>query len=341
MKFKWLLLVALFVLPHISFAQQTGADSAARLIDTVLSYAKKNSIYRSKVNWQTLEDSVRGRAKDAAGVKEAMPALQLMYKMLGDFHGAAHYNGNTYKWDVVKNKVDREKYKALIAKFRPWPPKIEIHVLQDGYGYLLIPPNNPTHNGETEEIAGQIQDSLARLNPAKLKGLVIDLRLNTGGTLWPMLLGVGNLLSKGTLGTFVYPDATMNQTWEIKDTAIYCGNERPCTIRGFAKVNPKIKIALLTSPYTASSGEATVISFKGQNNARVIGDITGGYTTSNDSFQFYGVDIFMATSVEADRNGIVYYENVQPDLEVIAGDNFTDLSKDEKIIAALKWMKGK
>jgi len=55
----------------------------------------------------------------------------------------------------------------------------------------------------------------------------------------------------------------------------------------------------------------------------------------------YGVKFIIAQVAGADRNGKVYYENVPPDKEVIAGDNFGDFSKDQKIITALKWMKGK
>jgi len=156
-----------------------------------------------------------------------------------------------------------------------------------------------------------------------------------------MGLGLGNLFSGNTLGVFVFPKASMNESWSIKDTVFYTNTNKEGSIRSVGKVNPKIKIAVLTSPYTASSGEALAISFKGQKNARVIGDTSAGYTTANDGFTFYGVQFLMANAVEADRTGHVYYDNVSPYLEVIAGDNFNDFTKDAKITAALKWMKSK
>lgn len=341
MKLK--LLACLLFFPFLSFAQQplTGADSARKLIDTALSYAKKNSIYRGNIDWNTLTDSVRVRSKDAKSVTEAMPAVSLLYQMLGDFHGMALYNGKTYKWNTTHIKVDRELYKELLAKYKKNKQTIETRMLEKGYGYILIPGNNPTKQGETQMIAAQIQDSLAKLNPARLKGVIIDLRLNTGGNMWPMILGVGNLVSKGKLGSFIYPDASKNESWLVKDTSIYSDTIKVCSVKALGKVNPKIKIAVLTSPYTASSGEATAITFKGQKNACIIGDTTAGYTTANESFSMYGVEFIMAQAAEADRNGKIYYKNVPPDKEVIAGDNFDDFSKDQKIITALKWMKGK
>ncbi|MBD1391751.1 S41 family peptidase [Mucilaginibacter glaciei] len=341
MKIKLLLLT--FFIPLFSFSQQslTSADSARKVIDTALAYAKKSSIYRDKVDWKNLTDSVKIKSKDAANINAAMPAVALMYKMLGDFHGMALYQGKTYKWATTKVKADKEKYKELFAKFKRGNTQIETRVLENGYGYLLIPGNNPTRQGEIQLIAAQIQDSLTKLNPAKLKGVIIDLRLNTGGNMWPMILGVGNLVSAGKLGTFVYPVASMNESWSVKDTSIYSDANKVCSVKAFSKVNPKIKIVVLTSPYTASSGEATAITFKGQKNARIVGDVSAGYTIANEGFSCYGVQFIMATSVEADRTGKVYYENVPPDQEVIAGDNFNDFSKDAKIIAALRWMKGK
>jgi hypothetical protein len=343
MKLKVVLFIAYLSFPFFSSAQKalTGADSARMVIDSALNYAKINSLYRNKVNWPALTDSVKKNSIDAHSIAEAMPAIKLMYKMLGDFHGGAHYKGKNYKWSSVRSKADFNKYQGLFAKLRKGKPALETRILEKGYGYLLIPDNNPTHNGEIHEIAKQIQDSLTKLNPAILKGIVIDLRLNTGGNMYPMILGVGNLLSKGKLGTFVYPNPEMNESWEIRDTTIYCKDYNGGSVKSFGKVNPKLKIVVLTSPFTASSGEATAISFKGQKNTSIIGDVTGGYTTANESFAYFGVSFLMATAVEADRNSIVYYENVPPDQEVVAGDNFDDFSKDQKIIAALKWMKGK
>jgi carboxyl-terminal processing protease len=146
-------------------------------------------------------------------------------------------------------------------------------------------------------------------------------------------------LSDVKLGSFVYPNGK-REWWYIKDRIMYADTEREATIPAFCKVNPKIKIAVLTSPFTASSAEATAISFKGQKNARIIGDATAGYTTANESLFYMGVQVLLANSVKADRNGRVYDKNVPPDMEVIAGDNFDDFSKDQKIMAALKWMKG-
>ena len=304
----------------------------------MLNYAKQKSIYRNKVDWKTLKDSVRKHSAKATSVKEAMQSVPLFYQLLGDFHGFVSYQKKTYKWHTKKILLDTVKYKSLLAKIKQ-PSKVESRMLENGYGYLLIPENNPTNYGETDRLAQEIQNSLTTLHPENLKGLIIDLRSNSGGNMYPMILGVGNLLGKGLLGSFIDPVTKEKVPWEIKDKAIYVGKDKVCQLKTMAAPVLELKVTVLLGPYTASSGEVTAISFKGRNNTRFFGEKTAGYTTANQSFQMYDLNIFMATGAEADRNNVVYYDLVLPDQEVIAGDNFEDLTKDAKVIAALDWLR--
>ncbi|WP_158825981.1 S41 family peptidase [Mucilaginibacter lacusdianchii] len=328
--------------PCLLLAQQplSGADSARMIIDSVLNYARHKSIYRGKVNWTMLTDSVKKHSANARSVKEVMPSVGLVYQLLGDFHGFAIHDGKYYKWWTTKAKLDTVVYRNLRAKMKQ-KPSVESRMLQNSYGYLLIPGNNPTHPGESDLLAQQIQDSLTKLHPEKLKGLIIDLRANPGGNMYPMILGVGNLLGNGQFGSFIDPVTKQQEAWGIKGKAIYGGLDTVCHLKTLGKASTKLKVALLIGPMTASSGEATAITFKGRKNAILIGEKTAGYTTANDSFRIFDINVIMATSTEADRNGTPYYENVLPDIEAIAGDDFNHPANDAKINAALKWLKGK
>jgi carboxyl-terminal processing protease len=105
-------LPAFLYFPFISFTQQplTGADSARKVIDTALSYTKTNSFYKDKVIWAALTDSVKKYSKGAKNIEAAMPALKVMYKMLGDFHGRASYKDKSYKWVTSRAKADYITY---------------------------------------------------------------------------------------------------------------------------------------------------------------------------------------------------------------------------------------
>jgi len=49
---------------------------------------------------------------------------------------------------------------------------------------------------------------------------------------------------------------------------------------------------------------------------------------------------FLSASIEAGKSSNIYWDTVEPDKEIIGGDNFDDLKSDKKVIAALKWLKG-
>lgn len=340
MQTKIITLFIFLLFPSVIFAQKsmTGADSARVVVDSMMNYARKKSIYRDQVNWQVLTDSVHKISDKASSVKGVMPAVPLIYKLLGDFHGFVTYGNKYYKWRRKEAVLDSAKYKSIINKSKQ-VPRIETRIFDQHYGYLLLPANNPTHKGDNEKLAQELRDSLAKLNPAKLKGLIIDLRTNSGGNMYPMILGVSSLLGDGKFGSFIDPVSKQEEEWGIRGKSIYAGKETELTLPMSLALNTKLKVVVLIGINTASSGEATAITFKGRKNTRFIGEDTDGYTTANDSFRIFDLDVFMATAVEADRNGNVYFDKVSADQEIKGGDNFEDLAKDAKVIAALKWLK--
>ena len=340
--FLTLLLAAIGYIGNVS-AQQ--ADSVKRLIDTVLAFGKKNSLYRDQVNWKKVEDSVRFSAATATTFKQVLPAIQLFYQLLGDYHGFMTYDKKYYGWRRNEQPLSKTTHAALIKKMKDGY-QLKKQMLAKRYGYLLVPDNNPTHPGDVNKIARQIRDSLAALDLRKIKGLVIDLRLNPGGDMFAMIGGLTNLFESGKLGSFVYPGTGKEETWGIASRngvdRVYSGTDTACTVTRRGKSLADVKIVVLIGPNTGSSGEALAISFKGRKNTWFIGENTSGYTTANDSFQFTNkIGVFMASSVEADRNGKVYLDHVKPDQQIIGGDDFDQPKNDIKVIAALKWLKNK
>ena len=340
-KLTCIFILAIALRPSTSSAQSINLknDSAHLLLDTVLSFTKHNSLYRNKVDWKKVEDSVKLTAANAVTVKDVIPSVKLLYKLLGDHHGFITYGNKSYGWRGNDKPIDSAIHQVLLKKIKT-EYTLMPQMLKKGYGYLLVPDNNPTHPGDVNKIARQIQDSLIKLEPQKLKGLIIDLRLNPGGDMWAMIGGLITLFEPGKLGAFVFPVTNTEEVWGVKNNMVYDGRDTAYIQKQLAKSLYNLKVVVLIGPYTRSSGEATAISFKGRKNTWFIGENSGGYTTSNNSFQFTNeIGFFLATSVEADRNGHVYLDNVQPDQEIIGGDDFDDLKKDEKVIAGLKWLK--
>ncbi len=314
-------------------------DSVKLLIDTALNFAKSRSIYKDKVNWQQIEDSVKFQASNAHSVKEAIPAIRTLFRLLGDHHAFMNYNAKYYRWRAPVKPIDTLAHQAVLTELKK-NPYIKIQMLEKGYGYLMIPANNPTQPGEQDRIGQQIQDSLNKLQPEKLKGLIIDLRLNYGGAMFAMLGGIANLFEPGDLGKFTEADGISGDKWGVTRNKAYTGTHTYSTVAKMGKPAGKLKVAVVLSFKTASSGEAVAISFKGRQNTFFIGENTAGYTTSNDSFWIaYSTGVFISTGIEADRNGVLYKDFVQPDLKIIGGDNFDNLKEDKKVLAAVKHLK--
>ncbi|MDE1190860.1 MAG: hypothetical protein PW786_01770 [Arachidicoccus sp.] len=49
----------------------------------------------------------------------------------------------------------------------------------------------------------------------------------------------------------------------------------------------------------------------------------------------------LSSAYVSDRNGNIYKDGITPEVEITGGDNFDNLEKDSKVIAALKWLKEK
>lgn len=99
----------------------------------------------------------------------------------------------------------------------------------------------------------------------------------------------------------------------------------------------QLPIAILTGNQTGSSGEAVVVSFIGNNHTKSFGQPTWGLTTGNGSFELQdGSQIFLASTVMADRNGNLYRGSMSPDVLVTGKSvNENDLALD----TAIQWIK--
>ncbi|WP_205503999.1 S41 family peptidase [Rufibacter psychrotolerans] len=94
-----------------------------------------------------------------------------------------------------------------------------------------------------------------------------------------------------------------------------------------------------TSQITASAGEMLAVAFKGRDQTLIMGEKTAGYSTMVSEFRLGNSYLGLSSSFIADRNGTVYEEYVQPDVEIVEGDNFEQLQADAKVQAALHWLK--
>ncbi|WP_291432104.1 S41 family peptidase [Deinococcus sp.] len=184
-----------------------------------------------------------------------------------------------------------------------------------------------------------VQKIITELYSAGARKWIVDLRLNEGGNMYPMLAGIGPLTGEGPLGAFVRDGETWS--WGYQDGAVSVDGQVNSRITGqpHPPLDADIPVAVLLSPLTSSSGEIVALSFQGRPATRFFGEPTQGLTSANGPYPLPdGATIWLATCYEADRTGQVYTAEVHPDLLVHTewGDYLTP--EDEVMNAAQAWL---
>lgn len=156
--------------------------------------------------------------------------------------------------------------------------------------------------------------------PDTLPGAVIDLRDNTGGDMYPMISAIHRFL----------PDDDILRFRSRKRTVWV---QLPFVLQG-AGVSQAAAIdcpvALLTNDMTASSGEATLLTFRGLDKVRSFGAPTAGYASANTPFPMPdGSQLVLTTGCDVARTGEVFCD------DPIAPDVLTDNPLED----ALAWLR--
>ncbi|QHL87798.1 hypothetical protein GU926_10305 [Nibribacter ruber] len=312
------------------------ADSVKAYLDKGLDVLQQNALNRQQVNWQDLRQAAYAKAKGAQTYEEVLPVYPFLFEQLNDYHGWLTYKGKPYHW----GKKSRQAKNAAVQEALKNKPGVQVKVLKNGIGYILIPGNSDFGMKNIDRNAQAIRDSISRINPAKIKGWIIDLRLNTGGNMYPMLGGLAEIIGNGPVGSFMTAEGQPDEQWSIQGGNFFVNQAQATHLTSGGEVAPGLPVAVLLSNMTASAGEAVAISLQGRPATRFFGETTFGLTTANQGFVLdKNSAINLAVLYEADRTGVLYKEHVQPQVEIIGGDNFLDWRKDKKVTAALQWLK--
>jgi carboxyl-terminal processing protease len=305
------------------------------LLDTTIALMKENAANREKVDWVKIERQAYLMAANIENGYQIGPLIRTLFQSLDDFHGAFYCGDSTYRWyrsepensDSIKNEWKKGVF--LLAE-----------VLKDGVGYLRVPYMSFDRKIELDKKAQSLNDSLCALLDKNVKGIVLDLRLNGGGAMFPMMLGLEQILHDGKIGSFTSEPSV---AWILKDDNFYLDTTILTSITPKCRIaNENIPVAVLIGPGTGSSGEFLTISLKERKNTVFIGSNTAGYITATKGFKINdAVSILLSTSYGRDRTGKVYDQAISPDIFINEPDSFNDIKSDKKVMAAIKWIKSK
>ncbi len=332
---RYFLLAWFVLLSKFSFSQNFKNDSIKLFIDKSVELIEANSIHTE--NLSNIKSELYRKSQNLSFIDELPPLYIEVFKQLNDYHGGLKYKGKTYGWTNPTERTNtylREKIKIEKRTYSK--------VLDKEIGYIRIVGNNDFAFKKVDSLANDIVTHINTINSQRIKGWIIDLRLNTGGNMYPILLGLKEFIGNNVLfGGFRNAQNKPTGNWEIKDGKLVIDHttlERQMNLDYPVKID--IPVVILTSCYTASAGEMTAISFTGRQNTSFVGEPTANYTTAVQGFKINeDAGINLSTDYVVDRNLKVYKSNILPDFEVLGGDDLEDLKNDLKIIKALELLK--
>jgi C-terminal processing protease CtpA/Prc len=229
--------------------------------------------------------------------------------------------------------------------------------LEGDIGYINIPPDDPleayAEDGFSNlgSIGQQIVQDIDSTGTQPIRGWVVDLQLDRGGSVSPMVLAVGSILGDGYLGGYVDVEGRVTG-WVLRNGQYFWVNtvaqqapveqlirwvDRPYTLK---QTLPPV--AVLIGRRTASAGEATLISFMGRANTRTFGQPTSGIPNQPTTRTMSdGAVIKVTQGLAMDRTGHIYLYNERIQPHQFIQPNFTVLpgSDDDPVLkSALEWL---
>lgn len=258
-------------------------------------------LYAQGTEWQTIKAETADQLKTSTSYEESLTFLKPALAVAGGKH--------SFFLTEADLKTSSQEGQLPTSQLLP-----------GGILYLQV---TDILTGNREQLNAYATSLQAALAQPDLTGVIIDLRDNRGGNMYPMLAGLSSLLPDDELFSFVYRSG---QRQPLSLTQIGQWSGLP-----LVEKKQNLPIAILTSAYTASSGEIVAMSFQGLDKGRVFGQPTAGFTTSNQNFSLYdGTDLVLTTSRLVSRTGQIY-DNIpiQPDV-------LTDKAQEE----AIAWLQG-
>ncbi|HEY9755117.1 MAG TPA: S41 family peptidase [Oculatellaceae cyanobacterium] len=316
-------------------SEMPGHDTAQKYLSRALSLIQTRALRSAQVNWNEVKTICAQMTLSATKQRETYPAICYALSRLNDNHSVL----------LAPNGVPigpkRPENSALTPR-EPIPAKL-IDIKGKHIAVIFLSSWGCSNtDSKSIKFAKSLRSDIARFREKNVAGWVVDLRGNTGGNMWPMLVGIGPILGKGQHGSFQYKKLSV--AWFYEEGA--AGVDPPSGRHTNFSVNDDVSdttqlepVAVLLNRSTVSSGEALAVSFKGRNDTRFFGEQSYGLSNSNESIRLSdGACLMLTTAIDADRNHIDYPHGVDVD-ERIEQDDIPDNEKNDAVLqSALQWL---
>jgi len=313
--------------------------STLQILDSIIQIAKRNSVYTKNVNWKHLKKEMHSLALKTDSINSVIAPIKYMFKEIGDTHGYVMIDNNRYAQIGVEHTIESRKTDPIIAQKlyqRMAKKEITFKLLSNNIAYIEIP---MVINNDAIVIT-KIRKAICILKAKKPVGWIIDLRANMGGNLYPMVAGIGELIPNLPFGGGTKDEINYHLKWKIENGNFYMNNIAMSEVSLNCNTTSKTtKIAVLTSRYTASSGEAIASGFKGHKKIKLFGEQTIGASTTinwypiNDKITFCPtIDYYMSEDKTVHKDGVI------PDIIIQKKLSLKNLTQGLTIDTATQWL---
>jgi hypothetical protein len=310
-----------------------AAPAAARYLDAALDIMQANSVRRAAVDWPALRAAAHAQARGANTAAETHTAVRYALRRLGDGHSYF----SSPRWSERLRATPVSNARTGRAALEPQGARVA-----DRFAYIDVPGRAGGEHMAQVAFADQLQNLIKMHDESGACGWILNFRDNSGGILWPMLVGIGPLLGEGELGAAVYPDGERRPIWYSQGRGGF-GDYVQLRVPepGYTLRNPDAPLAILIDESTASSAEVLVGAARGRPNTRSFGAATRGLNSGNRNFDLSdGATLVLAVALTSDRQGEVLRGPIEPD-EHVAPRRRTqgsDRTDDPTLAAALEWL---
>lgn len=316
---------------------RTPPPHVQAVLTRALAHAESTSLYRNRVDWPATRAEVQRLADTATTIPSLAPALRYLLRAMGDEHARVFHGGRQIAYNFGAPKPHQasattELYER-IQSATAFPFHAEL--VARGVGYVRIV---GLPMGDNLAMARDIERAVCSVHRQGARRWIIDLRYNGGGNLNPMAEGIAAILGDGDVGGRAGLTPQEAGAWTIT-RGDFINEGYAVRLPNGCRLPTGSKVAVLTSVYTASSGEALAVMFKGRPNTRFFGAKTFGMITVTDWSQFTdSTAMTISVGYYRDRTGRTYDQFVDVDEEVPFAP--VDLLRDDTgVQRALAWLR--
>jgi hypothetical protein len=329
------LALALACAAAYAHAQTPSAQFPVR---DVLQALEQRWVYRSQVAWPEVT------ARITANDRPAQQIVALLAEQ-GDVHTSFQFAGQTYSHWEAFDDTTLARLRPLLALEQAQQGQGVAKMLQSNIAYVRVPGMAPADSTDAVRMGHALLERVQALAAGRPRAWIVDLRLNGGGSVYPMLLGTAPLLGPGIAGGTVDGQGTHVQDWRLGPDGLYWSDRTGR--RRFAELTLPLRtpaaaarVVVLLGPLTRSSGQALALAFRGRPGTLFLGEPTAkGYTTVTAPVPV-GDAVFLnlAVGTMTDRRGAACPVQVLPDSTLFGGESFDDLEQDRAVAAARRWL---